>query len=151
MVLKSQISLTDLWVLNGEHLAIQVQMINEPFFGEFLDFHTLLLQVEATLLPPDHFLLHLATKFELDYWFSFKNRIESATDVVEQNRIMGMQTAIADDMLQLLLEVVIEQSLISGKSNETAVEREMIHKLAVAKGGLSYSKLQVNSIFVFTL
>jgi hypothetical protein len=149
MAVKSQISLTNRWVLNGENLGAQVSMLNDPSFREFLDFHLLLIQVEAHLLPSDKFLHHLVFKYELDRWFS--GDLYHQNSMPLERRAIESESAMADDMLQLLIVVLCEQSLISGDSEEELVTREMTHKLAVERSGLSYTNLQVAQLFNFRM
>ncbi|KAJ4923809.1 hypothetical protein JOQ06_028064 [Pogonophryne albipinna] len=121
-----------MWRRNGFSLINQIYYYhNVKCRVEMFDKDIIMLQVGASMMDPDHFLMIVLSRFELFHIFSSadcrKRLREASKDLVQQNNTL------IEEMLHLLIMVVGER-YVSGVGQVEPfdeVRREIIHQLSI--------------------
>uniref|UniRef100_A0A671Y199 E3 ubiquitin-protein ligase n=1 Tax=Sparus aurata TaxID=8175 RepID=A0A671Y199_SPAAU len=121
-----------MWRRNGFSLINQIYYYhNVKCRVEMFDKDVIMLQVGASMMDPNHFLMIVLSRFELFHIFSSadcrKRYREANKDVVQQNNTL------IEEMLHLIIMVVGER-YVSGVGQVEAfdeVRREILHQLSI--------------------
>ncbi|KAJ3356308.1 hypothetical protein HDU83_001515 [Entophlyctis luteolus] len=127
-----------LWVRNGFSMRTQLSYFKFLLLRDMYDLDVFLLQSFAVFAGPDRFITTLLDRYDIRAWFE-ANPVESAKKFLNEP---GPSIALAEDLLNLLVNVVTERARISAMSVEDQAIREVIHVLATSGSvGLPYSKI----------
>ncbi|XP_014664856.1 PREDICTED: E3 ubiquitin-protein ligase UBR2-like isoform X1 [Priapulus caudatus] len=128
-----------MWRRNGYSLLHQIYLYHSVRCrGEMLDKDIVMLQVSASLLPPNNFLVTLLDRFHLLYW------IRDAYDTRQlssQEETLRQTVALVEEFLRLLI-IVLSERFVPGIGKVTAADclmREIIHQLCI--GPMAHSEL----------
>lgn len=122
-----------LWRRNGYSLLNQLYFYrNVKCRSEMLDRDVVVLQVGASLIESNEFMLHVLNKFNLIGWASPEfDKIDSATNPEEDSirHVINM----VDEMLELLIVVVGERYVpgVGMVSEEDRIRKEIIQQLCI--------------------
>ncbi|XP_007891421.1 E3 ubiquitin-protein ligase UBR1 isoform X2 [Callorhinchus milii] len=126
LVLVSQVS-ADMWRRNGFSLVNQVFCYRSAKWREeMFDKDIVMLQIGASLMDPNHFLMLVLNKFELFEDFT-KHSIPKSKDEIKQN------VSLLEEFLHLIIMVVGERHVpgIGRVTKEEVTMREVIHLLSI--------------------
>ncbi|KAJ3135188.1 hypothetical protein HK100_003039 [Physocladia obscura] len=141
---------TGLWVRNGLSMRSQLLYFKYVLLREMYDLDIFLLQSFAVIAGPDRFISTILDRYDIRAWFE-ANPAESAKKFFnEQSPSIGL----AEDLLNLLVNILTERARISAMTVEEQARREIIHVLATSGtasgggggsgaggGGIPYSKI----------
>lgn len=127
-----------MWVRNGD-ITMQSQALHykNQVLRQCNDLDFFLLQFAASQLGGDAFLSMLIDRFAITDFFT-------GLELNFRNLIFGDQkkmVSVIQDFLRLIITLLCERSVISGKSSAEKLRTEIIHFLAASKKGLAYSEL----------
>ncbi|KAM3871508.1 E3 ubiquitin-protein ligase UBR1 [Diretmus argenteus] len=126
VVLAAQVS-ADMWRRNGLSLVSQVYYYQDvKCRDEMYDKDILMLQVTASKMDPNHFLMLILLRFEL---FDIFNGSCSSKD----QEVLKQWNRLSEEMLYLLIAIVGERYVpgVSQVSKEDVTMREVIHLLCI--------------------
>ncbi|XP_072313992.1 E3 ubiquitin-protein ligase UBR1 isoform X2 [Eucyclogobius newberryi] len=126
VVLAAQVS-AEMWRRNGLSLVSQVYYYQDvKCRDEMYDKDILMLQIAASKMEPNHFLMLILLRFELFDFFNGSHSGKDQDELVHLNRL-------TEEMLYLLIVVVGERYVpgISQVSKEDVTMREVIHLLCI--------------------
>ncbi|KAI8617911.1 hypothetical protein BC830DRAFT_54838 [Chytriomyces sp. MP71] len=130
---------TGLWVRNGMSMRSQQMYFKYILLRDLYDLDIFLIQTFAAVVSSDRFIATLLDRYDIRAWFE-ANVTESAKKFFgEPQPSIGL----AEDLLNLLINVLTERGRAMGGMNvEALARREIIHALATSpNGGLPYSKI----------
>uniref|UniRef100_A0A8C5E974 E3 ubiquitin-protein ligase n=1 Tax=Gouania willdenowi TaxID=441366 RepID=A0A8C5E974_GOUWI len=125
IVLAAQVS-AEMWRRNGLSLVSQVYHYQDvKCRHEMYDKDILLLQIAASKMDPNHFLILILLRFELFECFNGTS-VKDQADLAQRNRL-------TEEMLYLLIVIVGERYLpgVSHVTKEDMTMREVIHLLCI--------------------
>ncbi|KAJ3294206.1 hypothetical protein HDU79_011373, partial [Rhizoclosmatium sp. JEL0117] len=128
---------TGLWVRNGMSMRSQLLYFRYILLREMYDLDIFLLQSFAVLAGPDRFIATLVDRYDIRMWFEGLVTESSKKFFNDLAPSIGL----AEDLLNLLVNVLTERSRIGVVGAEELARREMIHVLATSPNGLPYSKI----------
>lgn len=135
-VLRTQVMIAQvhagMWRRNGYALLNQLYFYhNVKCRTEMLDRDIQLLQVGASLIESNEFLIHLLNKFNLINWANPEFEIKSLKSPEEDS--IRQVISIVEEFLQLLISIVGERHVsgISGVTTEDRVKKEIIQHLCI--------------------
>ncbi|KAK7904739.1 hypothetical protein WMY93_017346 [Mugilogobius chulae] len=126
VVLAAQVS-AEMWRRNGLSLVSQVYYYQDvKCRDEMYDKDILMLQIAASKMEPNHFLMLILLRFELFDFFNGSHSGKDQDELVHLNRL-------TEEMLYLLIVIVGERYVpgISQVSKEDVTMREVIHLLCI--------------------
>lgn len=143
-VLRTQVMIAQvhagMWRRNGYSLSNQIYFYhNVKCRGEMLDKDIVLLQVGASLIESNEFLIHVLNKFSLLNWSS--SDFESYTFKYPEEEGIKQTVNMVEEFLSLLITIIGER-YVPGVGNVTVddcIKHEIIHQLFIKP--LSHSEL----------
>ncbi|CAJ1073672.1 E3 ubiquitin-protein ligase UBR1 [Xyrichtys novacula] len=126
IVLAAQVS-AEMWRRNGLSLVSQVYYYQDvKCRDEMYDKDILMLQITASKMDPNHFLMLILLRFELFDYFNGNCSSKDQDELVQWNRL-------TEEMLYLLIVIVGERYVpgISHVTKEDVTMREVIHLLCI--------------------
>ncbi|XP_075874232.1 E3 ubiquitin-protein ligase UBR1 isoform X1 [Nelusetta ayraudi] len=126
VVLAAQVS-ADMWRRNGLSLVSQVYYYQDvKCRDEMYDKDVLMLQIAATKMDPNHFLMWILLRFELFDYFNGSCSSKDQDELLQWNRL-------TEEMLYLIIVIVGERYMpgISNVTKEEVTMREVIHLLCI--------------------
>ncbi|XP_076464873.1 E3 ubiquitin-protein ligase UBR2-like isoform X2 [Babylonia areolata] len=127
-----------MWRRNGFSLLNQIYFYhNVRCREEMYNKDIIMLQIAASLLNPNEFLIHILNKFGLVSW----TRVDYDTPTTGQEDSVRQTVTLAEEFLTLLI-VLLEERYVPGIGEVTqkdAVKREIIHQLCISP--MPHSKL----------
>ncbi|XP_069008290.1 E3 ubiquitin-protein ligase UBR1 isoform X1 [Embiotoca jacksoni] len=126
VVLAAQVS-AEMWRRNGLSLVSQVYYYQDvKCRDEMYDKDILMLQIAASKMDPNHFLMLILLRFELFEYFNGNCSSKDQDELVQWNRL-------TEEMLYLLIIIVGERYIpgVSQVSKEDITMREVIHLLCI--------------------
>ncbi|KAM8834217.1 E3 ubiquitin-protein ligase UBR1 isoform 1-T1 [Synchiropus picturatus] len=126
VVLAAQVS-AEMWRRNGLSLVSQVYYYQDvKCRDEMYDKDILMLQIAASKMDANHFLMLLLLRFELFDYFNDRFSRKDQDEVIQRNRL-------TEEMLYLLIVVVGERYVpgVSDVTKEDVTMREVIHLLCI--------------------
>uniref|UniRef100_A0A8C4ELH8 E3 ubiquitin-protein ligase n=1 Tax=Dicentrarchus labrax TaxID=13489 RepID=A0A8C4ELH8_DICLA len=126
VVLAAQVS-AEMWRRNGLSLVSQVYYYQDvKCRDEMYDKDILMLQIAASKMDPNHFLMLILLRFELFDYFNGSCSSKDQDELIQWNRL-------TEEMLYLLIVIVGERYVpgISQVTKEDVTMREVIHLLCI--------------------
>uniref|UniRef100_A0A4W6FB94 E3 ubiquitin-protein ligase n=1 Tax=Lates calcarifer TaxID=8187 RepID=A0A4W6FB94_LATCA len=126
VVLAAQVS-AEMWRRNGLSLVSQVYYYQDvKCRDEMYDKDILMLQIAASKMDPNHFLMLILLRFELFDFFNGNCSSKDQDELIQWNRL-------TEEMLYLLIVIVGERYVpgISQVTKEDVTMREVIHLLCI--------------------
>ncbi|XP_039992591.1 E3 ubiquitin-protein ligase UBR1 isoform X2 [Xiphias gladius] len=126
VVLAAQVS-AEMWRRNGLSLVSQVYYYQDvKCRDEMYDKDILMLQIAASKMEPNHFLMLILLRFELFDYFNGSCSSKDQDELIQWNRL-------TEEMLYLLIVIVGERYVpgISQVTREDMTMREVIHLLCI--------------------
>ncbi|KAF3701229.1 E3 ubiquitin-protein ligase UBR1 [Channa argus] len=126
VVLAAQVS-AEMWRRNGLSLVSQVYYYQDvKCRDEMYDKDILLLQIAASKMDPNHFLMLILLRFELFDYFNGNCSSKDQDELIQWNRL-------TEEMLYLLIVIIGERYVpgISHVTEEDVIMREVIHLLCI--------------------
>nr|XP_019940317.1 PREDICTED: E3 ubiquitin-protein ligase UBR1 isoform X1 [Paralichthys olivaceus] len=126
VVLAAQVS-AEMWRRNGLSLVSQVYYYQDvKCRDEMYDKDILMLQIAASKMDPNHFLMLILLRFELFDYFNGSCSSKDQDELIQWNRL-------TEEMLYLLIVIVGERFVpgISQVTREDVTMREVIHLLCI--------------------
>uniref|UniRef100_A0A8C9L1P9 E3 ubiquitin-protein ligase n=1 Tax=Pavo cristatus TaxID=9049 RepID=A0A8C9L1P9_PAVCR len=126
LVLVAQVA-AEMWRRNGLSLISQVFYYQDvKCREEMYDKDIIMLQIGASLMDPNHFLLLLLQRYELADAFK-KIKLTKDQDLIKQCNVL------IEEMLQIIIYVVGERYVpgVSNVTKEDVIMREIIHLLCI--------------------
>ncbi|XP_068608567.1 E3 ubiquitin-protein ligase UBR1 [Brachionichthys hirsutus] len=126
VVLAAQVS-ADMWRRNGLSLVSQVYYYQDvKCRDEMYDKDVLMLQIAASKMDPNHFLMLILLRFELFDYFNGSCTSKDQDELMQWNRL-------TEEMLYLIIVIVGERYVpgISQVTKEDVTMREVIHLLCI--------------------
>ncbi|XP_042356374.1 E3 ubiquitin-protein ligase UBR1 [Plectropomus leopardus] len=126
VVLAAQVS-AEMWRRNGLSLVSQVYYYQDvKCRDEMYDKDILMLQIAASKMDPNHFLMLVLLRFELFEYFNGSCSSKDQDELIQWNRL-------TEEMLYLLIVIIGERYVpgISHVTKEDVTMREVIHLLCI--------------------
>nr|XP_046268930.1 E3 ubiquitin-protein ligase UBR1 isoform X2 [Scatophagus argus] len=126
LVLAAQVS-SEMWRRNGLSLVSQVYYYQDvKCRDEMYDKDILMLQIAASKMDPNHFLMLVLLRFELFDYFNGSCSSKDQDELIQWNRL-------TEEMLYLLIVIIGERYVpgISQVTKEDVTMREVIHLLCI--------------------
>ncbi|XP_041668600.1 E3 ubiquitin-protein ligase UBR1 isoform X2 [Cheilinus undulatus] len=126
VVLAAQVS-AEMWRRNGLSLVSQVYYYQDvKCRDEMYDKDILMLQITASKMDPNHFIMLILLRFELFDYFSGSCSSKDQDELIQWNRL-------TEEMLYLIIVIVGERYVpgISDVTKEDVTMREVIHLLCI--------------------
>ncbi|KAM9341690.1 E3 ubiquitin-protein ligase UBR1 [Symphorus nematophorus] len=126
VVLAAQVS-AEMWRRNGLSLVSQVYYYQDvKCRDEMYDKDILMLQITASKMDPNHFLMLILLRFELFDYFNGSCSSKDQDELIQWNRL-------TEEMLYLLIVIIGERYVpgISNVTKEDVTMREVIHLLCI--------------------
>ncbi|XP_053191479.1 E3 ubiquitin-protein ligase UBR1 isoform X1 [Scomber japonicus] len=126
VVLAAQVS-AEMWRRNGLSLVSQVYYYQDvKCRDEMYDKDILMLQIAASKMDPNHFLMLILLRFELFDYFNGSCSSKDQDELIQWNRL-------TEEMLYLLIVIVGERYVpgISHVTKEDVTMREVVHLLCI--------------------
>ncbi|MBN3275596.1 UBR1 ligase, partial [Polyodon spathula] len=134
LVLAAQVA-AEMWRRNGLSLVSQVYYYQDvKCRDEMFDKDIIMLQIAASKMDPNHFMMLILQRFEL---FEFFNR----STVSRDKELVKQLNRLTEEMLHLLIIILGERYIpgISNVTKEDVTMREVIHLLCI--GSMAHSSL----------
>ncbi|KAJ3322855.1 hypothetical protein HDV06_002716 [Boothiomyces sp. JEL0866] len=132
-----------LWVRNGLTILEQAKYFKESILREFYDRNLFLLQIAAIKFGGDVFLTQLIDRFDVQYYFTGNPDHQRTNSFTVENAIH-----LVEDLFETLIYILAERSFLKVQDPKSLIKKEIIHQLAVSKGGLPYTSL-IKKIGIF--
>ncbi|KAJ3313237.1 hypothetical protein HDV04_002221 [Boothiomyces sp. JEL0838] len=132
-----------LWVRNGITILEQARFFKESALRDFYDRNLFLLQIAAIKFGGDVFLTQLIDRFDVQYYFTGNSNHQRTNSFTQENAIH-----LVEDLFETLIYILTERSILQVQDSKAQIRREIIHQLAVSKGGLAYTSL-IKKIGIF--
>ncbi|KAI9352885.1 hypothetical protein BDR26DRAFT_832361 [Obelidium mucronatum] len=126
-----------LWVRNGMSMRSQLLYFKFILLREMYDLDVFLMQSFAVMVGPDRFIATLVDRYDIRAWFE-GNVLESSKKFFNDTQ---PSIGLAEDLLNLLVNILIERTRIGVVGVQEQAKKEMIHVLATSPNGLPYSKI----------
>ncbi|XP_028250959.1 E3 ubiquitin-protein ligase UBR1 isoform X2 [Parambassis ranga] len=126
VVLAAQVS-GEMWRRNGLSLVSQVYYYQDvKCRDEMFDKDIVMLQIAASKMDPNHFLMLILLRFELFDYFNGSTPSKDQDELIQWNRV-------TEEMLYLLIVIVGERYIpgISQVTKEEVTMREVVHLLCI--------------------
>jgi E3 ubiquitin-protein ligase UBR1 len=127
-----------LWVRNGE-VSMRTQeyhyrknVLQSCNYSDFF-----MLQIASIRLGSELFFTMLIDRFDISPFFK-DGPINYSGTIYDDSKKM---ISIVQDFIRLIITILSERTVLSGKTNSERLRREIIHHLAVPKSGIQYSEL----------
>uniref|UniRef100_A0A7N6BZ26 E3 ubiquitin-protein ligase n=1 Tax=Anabas testudineus TaxID=64144 RepID=A0A7N6BZ26_ANATE len=126
VVLAAQVS-AEMWRRNGLSLVSQVYYYQDvKCRDEMYDKDVVMLQIAASKMDPNHFLMLILLRFELFDYFNGSCSTKDQDELIQRNRL-------TEEMLYLLIIIIGERYVpgISHVTKEDVTMREVVHLLCI--------------------
>ncbi|KAG7247836.1 hypothetical protein CRUP_013019, partial [Coryphaenoides rupestris] len=133
LVLVAQVS-AEMWRRNGLSLVSQVYYYQEvKCRDEMYDKDVLMLQIAASKMDPNHFLMFLLLRFELFDVFNGSTTGKDQARKKDLSELLKLWNRLTEEMLFLLIVIVGERYVpgVSKVTKEDVIMREVIHLLCI--------------------